>query len=302
MNRVSETQIMPFLKDRQADIINMIGKDNLTRETSFALQAVNASDYMSKATPVSVAKCVLNIALTGLSLNPVLKYAYITPRYVNGQIEAILMPSYMGLCKLITDAGSVKNIYAHLVHDGDEFEPVFGTELSLVHKPKFGKEVTHVYAVAVLKDGGKQFEVMSVDDVNAIRERSDGYKSFKAGKAKSCIWESDYGEMAKKTVIKRLTKYLPKTEQWEHIAKAIDVDNQDYPATHGQLDYIDTLLDSSTYDERRIEDIRWKVASGISASDAEGIINNLQDNQIDRIGSGLPYSQTDIKEKIQKEV
>lgn len=301
-NLITENKVLPLLKSKEADIIRMIGRDNLTREMSFALQAVNSNDYLAKSTPASVAKCVVNIAFTGLSLNPVLKYAYITPRRVNNQVEAILMPSYIGLCKLITDAGSVRNIYAYLVHEGDEFEPVFGTELGLIHKPKFGDKVTHAYAVAVLNDGSKQFEVMTVADINEIRERSDGYKSFKAGKAKSCIWVSDYGEMAKKTVIKRLTKYLPKTEKWEKIATAIDIDNQDYPATEGQIGYIERLLEHCTYEERQKEYIQMQVNGGLTIQDAETIINGLQMHQLEPISAGLPYGQTDIKNKIKEEI
>lgn len=299
---VTEKQVLPFIEPKQQDIIRMIGKDNLIRETSFALQAVNSNNYLAQATPQSVAKCILNIAFTGLSLNPVLKYAYITPRRVAGLLEAVLMPSYIGLCKLIIDAGAVRNIYAYLVHEGDVFEPVFGTELGLVHKPKFGKTVTHVYAVAVLLDGSKQFEVMTVDDIYEIRERSDGYKSYKDGKAKSCIWVSDFGEMAKKTVIKRLTKYLPKTEKWEVVAKAIEVDNQDYPAGDGQYTYMERLLDNSSYDEPRREEVMRKIVAGMTMQEAENIISHLTKHQLEPIGSGKNYSQGDITKKISKEI
>lgn len=295
---VTEKQIAPFIEPKMQDIVRMIGKDNLTRETSFALQAVNSNTYLAQATPSSVAKCVLNIAFTGLSLNPVLKYAYITPRRVNNAVEAVLMPSYIGLCKLIIDAGAVRNIYAHIVHEGDEFEAAFGTKPSITHKPKFGKKVTHVYAVAVLLEGSMQFEVMTVDDVNEIRERSDGYKSYKDGKAKSCIWVSDYGEMAKKTVIKRLTKYLPKTDKWEVVAKAIEVDNQDYSASNNKLTYIESLLNNCSLGYEYDEDIRRRLNIGMTIGEAQSLIEKLEQNQTSPILSGRNYSQTDIKKQV----
>lgn len=302
MSIVTEKQIAPFLEPKIQDVVKMIGKDSLTRETSFALQAVNANNYLASATPQSVAKCVLNVAFTGLSLNPVLKYAYLTPRRTGSAIEAILMPSYIGLCKLITDTGAVRNIYAHLVHQEDEFDVLYGTSESIQHKPKFKGEVSHVYAVAVLPDGGTQFEVMTVDDVNEIRERSDSYKAFKAGKAKSCIWESDYGEMAKKTVIKRLTKYLPKTETWAKVSEAIEMDNQDFPATDGQYIYIESLLDNSTYDEKMKEGVMRRIVSGMTTSEAKDIIEHLRDNQLEPISTGGNYGQREISEKIKNEV
>ena len=67
---------------------------------------------------------------------------------------------------------------------------------------------------------------MTLSEINDIRDRSESYKAFKAGKTKSCIWESDFGEMARKTVIKRIYKHLPKTEQSTQIEEAIDIDNQ----------------------------------------------------------------------------
>ena len=301
--KITENSVLPLLSPKMKDLVELIGETRLKKETSFAIQAVNANSYLAQATPQSVAKAIWNVAITGLSLNPVLKLAYVTPRSVGGVVEAILMPSYQGLVKLITDTGSVVNVYAHPVFEGDGFDVTLGMTTEIYHKPKYkSTKLTHVYAVATLKDGSKQVEVMSADEVNLIRERSDGWKAFKSGKAKSAIWETDYPEMARKTVTKRITKYLPKTEQWEKLAEAIDIDNQDYPATMNQEQYIQTLIESSAYGTPQRDEMERELNGGISSARANEMILDLQNNQLDPIAAGLNYSTTDAKRKIANEI
>lgn len=285
--QIKENQVAPFIEIKRNDFISLIGENQLKKETSFAIQAVNANSYLATATPQSVAKCVWNVAITGLSLNPVLKLAYITPRKINGVLEALLMPSYQGMTKLITDTGSVKQIVAHVVYKGDVFTVEYGMETKLLHTPKFitrkNEDVTHVYAIAILADSTKQFEVMSVDEVRSIRERSDGYKAFVSGKASTAIWETDFGEMCRKTVIKRLCKYLPKTvmnEKWEKVMQAIDIDNNDYGASDEQVGYIERLMETCTYGPEQRAYIQSMLNSGMTKGDAEKFIEDLKLNQL----------------------
>jgi len=154
------------IKKRMSAILD---KSVIEREISFAMQAINSSNGLQQCSKESLQKAVYNIALTGLSLNPVLKYAYLIPRWSRDGNQAVLEPSYQGLIKLLTDTGSIVAIYAHLVHEGDDFEVVYGTSVEINHKPKFAsKNVTHVYAVAILQDSNfKQIEVMTIAPLGA---------------------------------------------------------------------------------------------------------------------------------------
>lgn len=275
-------------------------------ELSFALQHINKSPQLKKATAQSNILAVLNIAQTGLSLNPVLKLAYLVPRSVNkgGQwiVETYLEPSYMGLCKLVTDSGSAKSIVSHLVYDGDEFEVSLGTSTNIVHKPKYtSKDITHVYVVSVLSDGSKMVDVMTKADVDDIRGRSESYKAFDAGKLKSCVWTSDYGEMARKTVIRRGIKYLPKTDMWEKLGQAISLDESDYKISDGQIDYIEGLLMTAAIPQE-ISDPMYREIPTMSADRAREVIEYLKENQRDPIASGDSYGATEIKDKVSKEI
>lgn len=308
-----ESNIIDLLKPKMNDLIRMIGEDRLNKEASFALQAINSNSLLMKATQTnegrtSIAKAIFNLALTGLSLNPISKLAYITPRWIDGTQQAILMPSYQGLVKLIADTGSVKSVYAYPVYEGDEYEESYGTHVEITHKPKRkSKKITHVYAVAILpdycpkcKEGTILVESMSAEDVYDIRARSDSYKAYLKDNTKNCIWITDEGEMFRKTVIKRITKYIPKTDRWERINEAIDIDNSDFSATPLQEDYIASLLRTCSYDQDTRDIIMGKVEAGITNSEAMTIINDLKENQLEPVSSGLNYNQTEAKEKLKQ--
>src|SRR5689334_11701957 len=83
--------------------------EKVKQEISFAIQHVNKSPQLQKCTTESLQMAVLNISNIGLSLNPAAKEAYLIPRWngVTKVTEAALEPSYVGLVKLLTDAGSV---------------------------------------------------------------------------------------------------------------------------------------------------------------------------------------------------
>lgn len=290
------TELQP-VKKRMSDLLK---SDVIEREISFAMQAINASTQLQQCSTESLQKAVYNIALTGLSLNPVMKYAYLVPRWSKLGTQAVLEPSYQGLIKLLTDTGSVTAIYAHLVNEGDEFELSYGTSVEIIHRPKFKTtNVTHVYAVAILPDGYKQIEVMTIDEVNAIKERSESYKAYSAGKIKSCIWAEHFGEMAKKTVIKRIFKYLPKSEKFDKVATAIALADEDYRISDQQADYLIMCIEASSYDDDRKAQMIAAV-DGIGKIEFDSILADVKANTMDPISAGKAYNQGDISNHLKK--
>lgn len=284
--------------------IELTDKKTFDTELSFGLQHINRNPQLKKATAESNIMAILNVAQTGLSLNPTLKYAYLVPRSVNkgGQwvVETHLEASYVGLCKLVTDSGSARSISAQLVYDGDIFEVSLGTSTEIIHKPKYSsKYITHVYVVSVLSDGSKMVDVMTLADIEEIRERSESYKAFVAGKIKSCVWTSDFGEMSRKTVIRRGIKYLPKTDMWDKLGHAINLDESDYKISDNQIDFIETLLMSANIPHEESEGI-YRELTTMSAERGREAIQYLKENQRDPIASGDNYTQTDIKEKLKE--
>lgn len=138
----------------------------------------------------------------------------------NGDVQ--YRPMMRGLLKLAYNSGAIKGIVVEVVRKGDTFKHS-PTNLSqpitheIDHEGERG-DVYTVYALAELAEGGILHEVMSLADVNRIRDRSDAYKAFKAGKIKSTPWHTDWSEMARKTVFRRLSKYLPSSSDRLHAA------------------------------------------------------------------------------------
>jgi recombination protein RecT len=298
---LTEKSMLEILKPKMADLIRMIGEDRLTREASFAIQAVNANKYLQLASPGSIAKAVFNMALTRLSLNPISKLAYLTPRKVGGEWEAVLMPSYQGIVKLVKDTESVTNVYAYPVYEGDFYEVTLGTAVDVIHRPtRKSKKILGVYAVAVLPNGDKLVEDMSLADVHEIRARSDSYRAYKDGKIDTCIWVTDEGEMFRKTAIKRVCKYIPKTDKWGYVNEAIALDNSDYPASWGQVDYLLTLIDQSVYDDDTRSILRTKATSDLMSAEAKSMIDELLNNQLEPGKQRDNVSATEAKQLLNK--
>ncbi|WP_312321317.1 recombinase RecT [Stenotrophomonas sp.] len=187
---------------------------NFDREAEFALQTLYGNDYAMKIAMQnrqSVINAVVNIAAIGISLNPAKKQAYLVPR--DGKI--CLDISYMGLLDLAIDSGSIRWGQAELVYESDHFE-LNRIDQQPTHKRNpFDKDrgdVVGVYVVIKTADGDYLTDAMSTDEINAIRDRSSAWKAYLSKKT-SCPWLTDWGEMAKKTVVKRAYKYWPKTDR-----------------------------------------------------------------------------------------
>lgn len=171
---------------------------------------------------------VSKAAALGLLLDPQLGEAYLILGWNEkaGRQEPQLRVGYRGLIKLARQSGEVKGLYAHEVHANDEFICILGDKKSLHHKPDvFGDRgpVVGYYAVALFKDGLSDFEPMSVPQVHGVRNRSNGWKAFTAGKIKSTPWSTDEVEMGKKSAIRRLQKRLPQSPE---LAEAIRIEDE----------------------------------------------------------------------------
>jgi len=141
-------------------------------------------------------------------------------------------PMMRGLLKLAYNSGEIKSLVVEAVCDGDEFDysPTRSDE-PIIHKINFKGErgeVFAVYAQATLKNGGIIFDVMTTKQINAIRDRSDAWRAFVAKKIKSTPWSTDWSEMARKTVFRRLSKYLPSSTDRDRFAEAVERIDDDY--------------------------------------------------------------------------
>lgn len=216
---------------------------NYGQETGFAVMAIQNNPYLLNCTPDSMRSAIINVALTGISLNPALKYAYLVPRKVKNELRAVLDISYMGMIKILTDAGAVKSISADVICEHDDFVYSQGSSPILKHKPDLlkdrGKPIG-AYAIAYFRDGGFQFEVMAKPEIEKIRATSESWKNNDTRQFSP--WEKWADEMWKKTVMKRLFKVLPKTHFDAKLIAALSKEHEnelaDAADTTGRIDSI----------------------------------------------------------------
>jgi recombination protein RecT len=149
---------------------------------------------------------MMSAAQLGLEPNTPLGQAYLIPYKNKGVDEVQFQIGYKGLIDLAYRSGEVELVQAHIVYENDEFICEYGLEPKLVHKPADSDrgEAIKVYAMFKTKSGGYGFEVMSMDDVRRHAEKySQAYKSGFSP------WKTNFEEMAKKTVLKKVLKYAP---------------------------------------------------------------------------------------------
>lgn len=189
------------------------------------LTSVQKTPALLDCTRESLLGAILQASQLGLEPDGLLGHAYLIPYKRNCQ----LVIGYKGLIKLARQSGELSSLTAVAVFAKDKFEFARGDEEKIVHipaqlplvegKPDLNWDpgpLTHVYAIARLKDGAIQREVMDVGEIEMIRARS---KASGDGP-----WKTDYVEMAKKTVLRRLCKLLPASV--EHLEKAVALDEQ----------------------------------------------------------------------------
>jgi len=212
------------------------------RFTRIALSAVSNNPKLAECTPNSFVAAMMNAAQLGLEPNTPLGQAYLIPFRNKGVMECQFQIGYKGLIDLAYRGGDVKTIQAHIVYENDEFEFEYGLEPQLKHVPAKENRGKAVWAYAVFKlvNGGEGFEVMSMEDIRAHAKRYS--KAYNSGP-----WQTNFEEMAKKTIIKRVLKYAPMKTEFvrgaamdETVSKIdLDIEDDETPAIHAEYIVID---------------------------------------------------------------
>lgn len=176
------------------------------RFTRIVLSAISMNPMLSECTPSSFLGAMMTSAQLGLEVNTPLGQAYVLPYSNKGQLEAQFQLGYKGLIDLAYRSGEVEVIQAHIVYENDDFECEFGLDPKLTHRPATSNrgEAVKVYAMFKTKSGGFGFDVMSMEDV-----KLHAAKYSKAFNSSFSPWKTNFEEMAKKTVLKRVLKYAP---------------------------------------------------------------------------------------------
>lgn len=191
-----------------------LSAERLLRTVTFATQ--RTPDLLA-CTPESILQAAMLAGMLGLEPNTPLGLAYLVPyknRKKDNRLEAQFICGYKGLVQLAIQSGEIRAISSRLVCENDEFDISYGTDERIVHRPIVrgpSGPFVGVYAIARLKSSDQQFEFMTMGEVDVIRAQS---KASSSGP-----WVDHYGEMARKTSIRRLCKTLPLSG--DKLAKAL---------------------------------------------------------------------------------
>lgn len=180
-----------------------------------AVSALTRTPKLKECEPVSLFGAMLT--LSQLGIEPDGRRAHLIPfeNRRRGVVECQLIIDYKGLAEMAMRSGVVSYLHADVVCDADQFDENMGEIIAhkIDRRNPRGK-VYAAYAVCKFKDGTAKAEVMSVDEIEAIRGRS------RAGG--SGPWVTDWNEMAKKTVFRRLSKWLPLSPEFRDAVEADD--------------------------------------------------------------------------------
>lgn len=212
--------LLGSLKDEYARVLpSHMTVEAFTRNIETAVQEIPA---LLSCDRKSLLHSCMTAAFFGLNVGRATGQAWILPFGNTAQF----IPGYKGLIQMARNTGEVLELYSHAVRENDEFDYGLGDDVFIKHKPKIGGkrgDIIYVYCVAKFRDEGKHIEIMTKEEVDDIRARAQSKNSP--------AWKNDYEQMARKTVIRRASHYLPMSVQ-----KAIAID---VAAESGQESWID---------------------------------------------------------------
>jgi len=226
--RSAKDEIKSGLERMSADLETMLPQ-HVTRERfeKTVMTAITRSGDLLNAERKSLFNAVADCARDGLMPDGQEAVLTVFNDKQRGKVVQY-MPMVRGIIKKLRNSGQLSTINAHVVYENDEFDYRLGDDEHIHHRPHLGNnpgKAYAVYAVAHLKDGSIDREVMPIREVNKIMQVSPSKN------ARSGPWQNWWDEMARKSAIRRLSKRLPAdTERaFEH-----DRTLPDYSATAGQ--------------------------------------------------------------------
>lgn len=272
----NQKTVMGLLEQMKGEIARCLPK-HLTPErmTRIAMTELRKTPKLQECDPMSFIAAIMQASQLGLEPG-ILGSCYLIPFWNSklGKFECTFMPGYRGFLDLARRSGQIISLVARAVYSNDTFEYEFGLKENIIHKPCMGErgEIVAVYAVALLKDGGHQFEVMSKREVDEVKAKSQGKNASP--------WNDYYDEMARKTVVRKLFKWLPCSVEMQ---KAVSLDeqqeigNQNIKAAASEEFDMDFVIDAEPVDkDQDLKDIIEKNKKQLDPETGEVLPDDLQ--------------------------
>ena len=236
------------------------------RMSRIVMTEVRKTPKLLQCDPKSLFGAVIQASQIGLEPGSAMGHCYLIPYGKNVN----LIIGYRGMIDLARRSGQIISIEARAVYREDEFSYSFGLNPDLKHTPAANPSEDrgapiYFYAVARLVGGGVQWDVMSIGEVCEIMDNTQS-------KGKSGPWKSHFAEMGKKTVVRRLFKFLPVSIEMQS-AVGLDemadsgVDQQNSAVIAGEFTTIDDI--EETEPDSKTESIKEKLRKKIEESEVD---------------------------------
>ena len=236
-----------------------INPNKAKSELGFAMQIFQNNPTLQRCDPQSILNAVVNVARTSITLNPVMKLAYLIPR----KNKCVLEFSYMGLVAMLRDNGCIKSISAHIVYEDENFEFDLANN-KIRHLPKYAqsenehnsRKIIGCYSRATLPNNEIVYEFMPMWEIEKVKRSSEGSDN------KYSAWQTWKDEMIKKSVIKRHFKMLISVNVTEALTTALSIENEnnllvnDFNKSNNVVKpKLTNAFDDFNFEEEKIEEI-----------------------------------------------
>jgi recombination protein RecT len=246
----------PAVKAKLAAVANKLMKpEDLIR---MALMAVSRSPDIANCTQASILRSLIDAAELGIQPGGTMGRGYLVPR-MNKKVqpwalECCFDPGWRGLIDVARRSGEIARLEAHVVYAKDTFREEKGIKPVLEHVPYDGDDdpgpVRKAYAIAFFRDGTYQAEVLRKADIDKIQKSSASANG---------PWKNWYDEMARKSAVRRLCKYLPYSSQLEKaLEKATEAEVED-----SMVQDIDVVIEGKPKGAALADKIRSRATNGV---------------------------------------
>ena len=228
-------RMSPFIAGQLNKRLPTFLRGNADRLVRALFTCVQRLPKLMDCTPISLFGGVIQAGELGLELGPSLGQAYLIPY----KDQATFVLGYKGAVTLVHRSGQLKSMTPQRIRAGDEFYFAQGSDRTIIHKPLWNNRgpVTGYYVVSEMTNGGRDFEIMSVEEAVEFRDRYSSTRSAPDYVKKHSPWYdtteglgwSGFDQMACKTLMKRLAKRLPVSVEFQRAAGLDDMADAGVP-------------------------------------------------------------------------
>ena len=267
------TNIVEFVQNQATLFNESLSDERITwaKESQFAIQVLQENKFLretAEKNQLSLQNAIINVSAIGISLNPANKHAYLVPR--GGKV--CLDISYMGLLHLAMATGSIMFAECNIVYANDNFKRVGVGMPPVFDVQEFTDRgaIVGAYCTAKTCDGDYLTEVMSLAEIKETEATS---------KANNGPWKTHWKEMARKTVVKRASKYWPKVDRLDQAIHHLNTDAGEGLAVLSQEKEVPSVIDN----DQKMELISACREHGVSI---ESLLKTARVSSIDEINTG----------------